>query len=220
MRRVIEERKLKKFYSTVGHRTQNKEYTTDEISKYHDAENKALEVFVNMGDRVLDLGCGEGRQLQIISSRAMFSVGLDYADIALEKAKDKAFENTILLKCDAKRTPFFCEYFDKITCMFNTLGTMPARDEVLKEAYRILLEGGTMLISVYSKEALESQLALYHKAGWLVTNWDDENVYTQEGLISHRFSEEELSKLVFDAGFKKVTIFKLTPISYIIEAIK
>lgn len=209
------ERSVKRFYRTVGHRTQVPRYKTPEIEHYHEMENEFLKKFVNSGDRVLELGCGFGRNIALLTGITKHLFGLDYSEKALKTCKDGCRDSALLIKADAKNVPFFNEYFDKVICMFNTFGTMPARRRVLGEAYRTLKPAGKVLLSVYSRKALHHQLDLYRKAGWVVTGYDTSSVYTKEGLVSSRFSRNELAMYLKGAGFGRISISELTPISYI-----
>lgn len=215
-----EEENLKRFYFSVGHRTQNKEYVTPAIDLYQAVENSFLHEFIQWNDKVLDMGCGEGRQLEFMADRTKSLVGIDFALNALKVAKSKNDGKALLVHADATNLPFINEYFTKIVSMFNTIGTVPNNGKALSEAYRVLKKDGQIAISVYSKEALQEQLKLYKKAKWKVTYFDDEAVYTKEGLISHRYSLNQVSELLKGAGFKNIEIIKLTPISWIAVGMK
>lgn len=109
------------------------------------------------GDRVLDLGCGEGRH--VISAYAeanVTAIGVDlclkdlgtaqqrFADFNEADNGDKTFG---LANADALALPFADHSFDKIICS-EVLEHIPDYQAVLREIERILKPGGVFCASV------------------------------------------------------------------------
>lgn len=90
---------------------------------------------------VLDLGCGNGISTANIKGRLV--VGLDLSRKELALAKEK-FPDKEYVVGDARRLPFTSGTFDLIVAI-NLLHHIDKPDGVLKECYRVLKEGGTLL---------------------------------------------------------------------------
>lgn len=110
------------------------------------------------GDRVLDLGCGEGRH--VISTYAegnnVHSVGVDLSSKDLQTARSRfadfaAIHNPnkqmSLAVGSALQLPFADHTFDKVVCS-EVLEHIPDYMAALAEIHRVLKPGGKLAISV------------------------------------------------------------------------
>jgi ubiquinone/menaquinone biosynthesis C-methylase UbiE len=121
------------------------------------------------GDRVLDLGCGEGRHAIAVSAvDGADAVGLDLAleDLATAREKMREFRALLedpdtqaaatvptrkalfgLLAGDALHLPFADASFDAVICS-EVLEHIPDYGPVLQEMHRVLRPGGMLCVSV------------------------------------------------------------------------
>ena len=109
------------------------------------------------GDRVLDLGCGEGRHAIVAYLESdVHSVGVDLSVQDLSRAREKfadfqqtqeASRELSLTSADALSLPFANDTFDKIICS-EVLEHIPDYESVLLEIQRILKPGGLLCVSV------------------------------------------------------------------------
>lgn len=106
------------------------------------------------GDRVLDLGCGEGRHVHAFHLAAgVETVGLDADGPSLAKAAEglemlgEGEGETLLIKGDAYRLPFGDSAFDVVVCC-EVLEHLPDVDAALEEIGRVLKPGGRLAVSV------------------------------------------------------------------------
>lgn len=83
----------------------------------------------------LDIACGLGRMLEISSTYKTNNYGIDVSEIAVEKAKLKLPNDTIL-EANAENLPFENSLFDYITCL-GSLERMIDKDAVLTEIKRV-----------------------------------------------------------------------------------
>jgi SAM-dependent methyltransferase len=108
-------------------------------------------------DRILDLGCGEGRHaITAYMLRNVESVGVDLSldDLNTTAGRFQEFaepgncaKSLALSAADARRLPFPDECFDKVICS-EVLEHIPDYRAVLAEIARVLKTGGIFAVSV------------------------------------------------------------------------
>jgi ubiquinone/menaquinone biosynthesis C-methylase UbiE len=135
------------------------EETYDSISSSFSVHRRDLwppmEEFLKEADppcTVLDIGCGTGRALKASLDRGFSVIGVDLSQNQLEEARKLVGNDVKLIKADARSIPLPDSSADRIL-MIAVLHHLPdrgARIEALREAKRILREGGKALISVWS----------------------------------------------------------------------
>lgn len=112
------------------------------------------------GDRVLDLGCGEGRHaITAYLASCVHVIGLDLSAEDLSTARSRAHDFQIpesndddgrrldFLKASGLQLPFADGTFDKVICS-EVLEHIPDYSAVLDEIRRVLKPGGLLAVSV------------------------------------------------------------------------
>ena len=103
--------------------------------------------------RVLDLGCGSGRNVAFLAERGHPIAGLDASAQLLKLAAAKVGRSA-LVRADAVALPFSAATFDAVHCV-ATLHHLPSeteRRQVVREIVRVLRPGGPVLLSVWALE--------------------------------------------------------------------
>ena len=150
------------------------------------------------GDRVLDLGCGEGRHvISAYLEEDIEAIGVDLCvdDLLITKEKSQPFvdENNkdkfFALACtNALALPFADNSFDKIVCS-EVLEHIPDYEGALKEIERILKPGGIFCASVprFWPE-------------WVCWHYSDD-YHENEGGHVRIFLEKQLRRKIENNGF-------------------
>lgn len=149
---------------------------------------------VNEDSKILDIGCGGGRNIERFSAQISDSgrvVGIDYSEVSVEKSKElnrKAIDRGIVnvLQGSVSDMPFYDETFD-IATAFETVYFWPDFINDLKEVHRVLKMGGFIFIcneAVYREGEMDKYEDLV------------------ELLDMKIYSEEVLEKSLEKAGFK------------------
>ncbi len=93
---------------------------------------------------ILDLGCGEGTRLSLISTEKSKNFGIDISPKAISLAK-KRYPHLNFLKGDIEKIPFPAESFDLVYSAF-TFEHLDNPEKVIKEALRVLKDNGKLVI--------------------------------------------------------------------------
>ncbi len=124
------------------------EYENTFDGKFTLSYNQYLYEYVEVkeGDAILDIACGNGRLLNMISKKARINgFGIDISDEMIKAAQKE--NNGISFKvCEADKTPFEDNSFDVITvcCAFHHFIDP---EGFMKEAYRILKHKGKLIVA-------------------------------------------------------------------------
>lgn len=112
---------------------------------------------LQVGDRLLDLGCGEGRHtISACMARDLDAVGVDLSlqDLKVTRQRFQELDtpeshqkNLLVLAADGARLPFSDGSFDKVICS-EVLEHIPDYREVITEIHRVLKAGGLLGLSV------------------------------------------------------------------------
>ncbi len=107
----------------------------------------------NLGDVIVDAGCGAGGSLSILSSAAGRLVGLDLEMQLLSEAKKYGHP---LLQADLARIPLGTGTVDTLFC--ECVWNLTSKKEVLSEFKRIIRPDGHLVLSdIYLREQMGEQ---------------------------------------------------------------
>jgi ubiquinone/menaquinone biosynthesis C-methylase UbiE len=166
--------------------------------------------YIKDGDKILDIGCGNGRLLDLFEDRKIEYLGIDSSENQVQEAKKK-YPDYAFLTADALGLPFSNGTFDKVF-LVAVLHNVPSRElrlRILKEGRRVLKADGLFILTVWSlwrPEALRLILkySLLKIMGRSEMDWGD--VFVPWGKKAERyyhfFTQAEITRLAKEAGFK------------------
>lgn len=176
---------------------------------------------VHEGQRVLDVAGGSGDLSKLFLKKVGKSgqvVLTDINEAMLRVGRDRLLDEgmaTPTAQCDAEKLPFPDNYFDCVSIAFG-LRNVTHKDAALREMRRVLKPGGRLVVLEFSKVAkpLEKLYDLYSfkvlpKMGELIANDSESYRYLAESIRMHP-GQEELKKMMEEAGLERVEYFNMT----------
>jgi len=138
--------------------------------------------------RILDMGCGAGDLLHSLRDRGYAAIGLDIAESALHAAAEVGVPG---VRADHSSAPFPDGSFD-IVMMFHLLEHIPNPDAAIREAWRLLADGGRMILQVPNADSWQYALLGRYWSGLDVPRhlYDFGRHDLEEFLRRNRFSAE------------------------------
>lgn len=104
----------------------------------------------NRGEKILDIGCGNARDILHILKKGAQVVGVDISEGMVFEAQQElakqGFGEVLLKVGDATRLDFSDGEFDKVLCS-EVIEHIPAADKALSEMWRVLKPGGLLVLS-------------------------------------------------------------------------
>jgi len=203
----------------------------EEFSRVREKPWPEFEFLINNyltdGERILDLGCGNGRLLEFLKERKIDYLGVDFSKNLITEAKkkypprprppeDKDKKGMFLPQvrfqiADALNLPLPNNYFNKIYSI-ATLHHIPSKEfrlRFLKEAKRVLKPGGLLILTCWKfKDKRELYLILKYTILKVIgkSKLDHRDIFEPWGKeikrYYHCFSKKELLNLVKKADFE------------------
>lgn len=132
-------------------------------------EMEEFQRFVAPGQKVLDLGCGNGRLYQVLAEKSIEYYGLDLSENLIDVAKETFGQQENLHWSVGDMTQplnFENKFFDTVFLIasFNHIPTEKLRQQVLAEIYRITKPGGWLVMTNWNLRAwhLLKKYRLWH----------------------------------------------------------
>ncbi len=136
--------KTKKDYNRIAITfTRSREFIPEDIKNLGD--------WTIPGERILDLGCGNGRFYEVLKEKEINYFGIDFSEKLIEIAKQK-YPKAKFQVADVLNLPFPNNYFDKIYSI-SVLHQIPSRElriRSLKEIKRVLKPRGVLILRVWN----------------------------------------------------------------------
>ena len=150
--------KAKRYYDerlAAGRLRRCYEIATARVRRYLNAEMDHVLAHIGGGDIALDLGCGYGRTLPGLASRAGFVMGIDtsMASLLAARSEIRGLANCWLACMNARQLAFKDGAFDIVICIQNGISAFHVDPHgLVRESLRVVRPGGTVLFSTYSEK--------------------------------------------------------------------
>ncbi|VVB66017.1 Ubiquinone/menaquinone biosynthesis C-methyltransferase UbiE [Candidatus Gugararchaeum adminiculabundum] len=173
----------------------NREYSRKNVL-WNSLSNEA-EVKLTKGEKVLELGCGNGQTLKMIAPGGAKIWAVDFSrkagEICYELKKKYGWKNVEIERMDASELRFEDGTFDSVIA-FHIIGNIEKekREIAIAEIARVLKKGGRVFAKVFSVNDFRCP------------EGKDKTKVKSNGIREHYFMQEELDWLFEEAGMKKI----------------
>ncbi|TSC94925.1 MAG: hypothetical protein Athens101410_706 [Parcubacteria group bacterium Athens1014_10] len=203
---------------------QDYEITAQEFSDTRARPWEEFKIFLNYiknEDKILDLGCGNGRLYKFFENQKIDYLGADDNCQGLINLAKKKNPQVKFVVADVLNLPFQNQEFNTIfsIAMLHQIPSDELRLKALKEMKRILKNNGILVITSWNlwQPKLILKYKLWHLLfGFKKNNLDKGDVFIPWKLKNspiiqryyHAFTLKEMSRLVKKAGFKIIKKYK------------
>ena len=113
---------------------------------------------------ILDLGCGDGRHLELLAGRGLRAVGLDLSADLLRYAQGRTGwpSPPVLARGDLRNLPFLPASVGTVLSLFTAFGYFGSPDQngaPVREIARVLQPGGHWFLDYFDGDAVRRELA-------------------------------------------------------------
>jgi len=170
--------------------------------------------YIQSGYKVLDVGCGNGRLLEISKGKNIDYYGIDSSTHLIDKAKQRYSEAKFSV-ADMMNLPFEKESFDVVfaIAVFHHIPSY-YRQKALSEINRVLRKQGIFIMTnwnlwqkqwwrllyQYTKDKIFGKSELDY--GDVYRPWKNEKGEIVTKRYCHAYTKRELKKLLENSGFK------------------
>lgn len=181
-------------------------------------ELQELAKYIKGGDKILDLGCGNGRLFELLKNRPVEYAGVDSCQKLIELARIQypvsSIENPKFVVADATDLPFKGNELDVIfaIALLHHIPSEELRLKVLKNCYRVLRHGGLLILTVWN--LWQPKLLWRYKIWPMIFGWRPKKLNWKDVFIPwkahggtvyryyHAFCKNELKNLIQRANFE------------------
>jgi len=176
-------------------------------------------------ERILDLGCGSGRNFSAIDKEATV-YGIDFSKEMLKYAEQKAKSLKLKASFDKSETNklrYGDNFFNSIICVavLHCISSRTKRQETLREIYRTLKPNSPAFISVWGKNSPR----LKNKPKECFIPWSvksdkpfrEEEQTEKKERYTYIYDLEELKREILEVGFKIENIWEERNINVVVR---
>lgn len=166
----------------------------------------SLAHYIKKGDRVLDLGCGNGRFYPLVSQKGASYLGVDTSKRLLQEAKNNygsaEFQAGNILDLKLPPQPF------DVVVLIAVLHHIPSgvlRQEALCNVAKLVKAGGLVLVTnwnLFQGKFFSLRLHYNLKKVFGENKMDFNDVIYKEKRYYHGFTKREIARLLRNAGLR------------------
>jgi methionine biosynthesis protein MetW len=163
---------------------------------------ESIETVLRNGNRLLDVGCGDGSLIEIARSRFDEVYGCDISELILKDAKERGIISTCL-DLNTGHLPYRDKSFNTITCL-EVIEHVLNPIHLLKDLNRLLRPKGQLVLSTPNIRYFKNVGRLLLTGRFPHTTTD---TFVWGGGHLHYFTRKDLSFLLREAGLKKMKFY-------------
>ncbi len=160
--------------------------------------------FISKGDRVLDLGCGNGRFRHFLPTTLVpegYYHGVDMSQPLLDIARDAHRGDHFFTKDFSEPFPFGANNFDVVVCIaaFHHLLNKRQQKQFMAECHRVLKPKGTLFITTWRlpQKYFWSNLIRLRFKNWIIPFGKEKHK-----RVYRKVNDLELKELMEEQGFE------------------
>jgi ubiquinone/menaquinone biosynthesis C-methylase UbiE len=167
-------------------------------------EKNVISKYFSRDSRILDIGCGMGREAFALYDMGFTVTGVDISEPIITKAKQLAVESKRAIKfilSNGLNIPFENDIFDIVIVWSQTFGLFYGEENqihILQECKRVLKKGGILSFSGHDREFQQTNYAQYLKGNKFYA-------YAYTDCYWESFTIDEILERVKKAGFDSAT---------------
>jgi len=194
---------------------------SDAYKRLFSQEKEYLKRNVYKDDKVLDVGCGDGRNILDIIDITENIIGIDIDEVAVKDATKKLINHPSveIILGSAFELPFDDNVFDK-TILSMTLVNLDTKKEVaLRELSRVTKTDGKIILSVYSEKAKNERLPMYEKIGVPIEKIEGGKFIFDKSIgayNSEQFSIQNIEEIIKPLNLKITDVEEVENLAYIL----
>jgi tellurite methyltransferase len=147
------------------------------------------------GDKILDAGCGGGRNMYWFLQNNFDIYGVDSSEVAIINLKNKYLDlpPEKLQISLIEKLPFQDQFFDHVisSAVLHFAESIAHFKEMIKEMYRVLKKGGTLFIRMTSDIGIEDKVKLLSNG----------NYHVPDGSMRFLLTKKILSEVMEEFNF-------------------
>lgn len=181
-------------------------------------ERNYLRNNISSNQKVLDIGCGNGRNILSIADITRTITGVDIDSKAVEDTE----QNTIqypkikVVQGNVTSLPLKDKSFDVVIFSMTLVNLDNQKEKALSEMKRVIKDNGKIIISVYSEKALSERRKIYSQVGVPIINESNGKfIFDKEGFVSEQFSMKDIRQLIKPIGLKIIDHEEVGDLAYI-----
>jgi ubiquinone/menaquinone biosynthesis C-methylase UbiE len=179
-------------------------------------ELEYLKKYVFRGDSVLDIGCGNGRLVDLLGDTDIEYTGVDFSKELIAIAQSTRGTKGTFLKADALALPFEDSSFDVVysVAVLHHIPSQENRKQFVREAFRVLKPGGVCVFTVWNiaqVKFLKTHILHGLKKIAGISELDFGDVIISFGKQKrqryvHTFTKRSLQHLFGENGFSNISV--------------
>jgi len=146
--------------------------------------------------KILDLGCGSGRNCRFLSSKGFAVVGMDISKAAIKQARNEGGEIEYLV-ADMKKIPFLTDSFDALVSTQTIFhDRLQEIKQTINEIGRVVKNKGLIFITLQPVKGNKHRMGERLEPNTYISNGGDD-----KGEVHHFFIKAEILKVFNEFEF-------------------